>query len=1090
MKLKTKTKIIIIAAAVLLIAAICVIFAVFRNKPTSEENQNAPTRKHTLMIYMVGSDLESKSAAGSKDLEEILASGIDSQTVDVVVAAGGTARWRNDFITAEDKNVYLHLKDNTFQQVHTTESTSMGEAAPLSDFLNYCHTNYPNDEFSLIMWDHGSGPVIGYGKDILFNNDSLTLTEMKQALENSPFHKDNKLEWVGFDACLMASAELAYTWSDYANYMVASQEIEPFFGWDYSFLKNLGKTETKELISTVADSYYQYCKKYYEERGRESQFTTLSCMDLSHAKELSDAIDALFGKADANLAVNYNKMAERRVNTQEIGRASTAFDYDLIDLYDTAKKLEELYPEESQKICSVLDQMILKNVSDNENYNGISLYYPFHNKDFYEDSWKEAYETLGLFPQYRKYLASYQEKWLSTDEPVLPSEQNAVEAIDPQTFVFPLTPEQQETYADASFVILERKGDGEYTSLFSSHSVTNENGVLTADFDGRVIYAKNDLNQYLIPASTQHDTSGDHTRYSVYLSLANQSSDSLFTSVLDANQSQEPAKEYQAVGHRFQIALNNETGNVSTSALVPYDMETDVNQITGGKLEEADLSQWVVYNFYQRTHIYPQRYNNGMLKPTSEWIQSGSTSLSELYIVNGLTFCYEPLANGEYYLLFEVTDTHGNQFASELLPIQVENANAPISEQLPEPPLPPMEYQWNSADRLKVYEKDGISLYIKQIEDDGHKNYSFDAENQTKDTYRVSIHDVIFNKTVVDTIGIKFNALPNSTSTPFLDGGFHLKPIIEGGEISQFETVDFKLDIQKDSNEKTLVNNQPISITLSGDGVITAEETGYFKQSYTAPFLGAQAGLQELYQSDGLTVTLLGFGKNELLEGEGYGMLCVENNSQQEKYFSLTNLTINDVVFGYLHVTQTTIQPATKQYISFTVAPYDAKPLKAINSMKISVEEWKSSDVTEGFGKITWCEVNLSQKSSAIQQFTEGDKVLLEENGVRICLKKHSEGSRDFDVTVVNSSQESITIDFEKGSTVVDGTPYPDDMLFSEGGSIGPGQCANAKITIPQELYWEKYNQIEGTLLVKNFANDLVFFEGSKPIILKSEEKR
>ena len=54
----------------------------------------------------------------------------------------------------------------------------------------------------------------------------LSIEELENALDASPF-KDEKLEWLGFDACLMSSVEVAACIAPYSHYMVASQETEP-----------------------------------------------------------------------------------------------------------------------------------------------------------------------------------------------------------------------------------------------------------------------------------------------------------------------------------------------------------------------------------------------------------------------------------------------------------------------------------------------------------------------------------------------------------------------------------------------------------------------------------------------------------------------------------------------------------------------------------------------------------------------------------------------------------------------------------------------------------------------------------------------
>ena len=49
----------------------------------------------------------------------------------------------------------------------------------------------------------------------------------------------DKLDLLGFDACLMATYEVASTLAPLADRMVASQELEPGHGWDYRALSVL-----------------------------------------------------------------------------------------------------------------------------------------------------------------------------------------------------------------------------------------------------------------------------------------------------------------------------------------------------------------------------------------------------------------------------------------------------------------------------------------------------------------------------------------------------------------------------------------------------------------------------------------------------------------------------------------------------------------------------------------------------------------------------------------------------------------------------------------------------------------------------------
>ena len=85
-------------AAILLILLI-VIFT--GNKSNSSNNVS-----RTVMIYMVGSDLESQNGLGTVDLEEIDYFKMDNQNVNVLLIAGGSNDWYNNYIDKNETSIY------------------------------------------------------------------------------------------------------------------------------------------------------------------------------------------------------------------------------------------------------------------------------------------------------------------------------------------------------------------------------------------------------------------------------------------------------------------------------------------------------------------------------------------------------------------------------------------------------------------------------------------------------------------------------------------------------------------------------------------------------------------------------------------------------------------------------------------------------------------------------------------------------------------------------------------------------------------------------------------------------------------------
>ncbi len=523
---------------------------------------NVTSEKTTLMVYMIGSDLESKSGAASGDLTEIEESGVDLNRNNILVYTGGAKAWHNDVSDATENRI-LSLTTDGWKTEDHLEQTSMGEAETLANFLNYCVKNKPAEHYALILWNHGNGPLIGYGKDSLFNNDTLTLSEMKTALDASSFCNENKLAWVGFDACLMSGAEVAEILSDYADYMVASQEIEPVFGWQYGFLNSLGKTDTVSFLCGITEKYLNTCIEYYEKKGYENKDCTLACIDLSYARQLRDQINELFQKAEEDISEKYDMLTARRVGSRAIGRASTASEYDLVDLRDLASKLSEEYPEQSKAIIDTIDKMVVKNATNAKSVSGLSLYYPFFNKTYYNEAWCQTYRELNIFSDYVNYLSKYEKIWL--DDNKINSQTSLMPSmISSGQYALELSQEQMQQVASARYYILRKDGKEKYTKVYSSSNVENVKSRLIANYDGNIIYAHSKLNDYFIPYIVEHDTTDGVTSYSIPATLDNSIGSGLDNIDIEHSLIAEKC--------RFVISADKKSNNIQINSLMPNEV--------------------------------------------------------------------------------------------------------------------------------------------------------------------------------------------------------------------------------------------------------------------------------------------------------------------------------------------------------------------------------------------------------------------------------------------------------------------------------------------------------------------------------------
>ena len=175
------------------------------NNPPPEKNYEDGT--YTLMIYLCGSNLESRSGSATKNIAEMLTAQIPENSK-VVIQTGGSKKWRDYGISADHSNRY-ELRNGELVLIEQNMNVNMGLSSSLEAFLLWGEENYPAEHRSVILWDHGGGSMKGVCNDERFYNDALTLPEMRSAFAKAYEASGRKYEFVGFDACLMATYTLS-----------------------------------------------------------------------------------------------------------------------------------------------------------------------------------------------------------------------------------------------------------------------------------------------------------------------------------------------------------------------------------------------------------------------------------------------------------------------------------------------------------------------------------------------------------------------------------------------------------------------------------------------------------------------------------------------------------------------------------------------------------------------------------------------------------------------------------------------------------------------------------------------------------------
>lgn len=370
----------------------------------------AASPKATVMIYMIGSNLQGQDGLANINIGQMAQVG-SSDNLKIVLETGGVSP--TDPKSANWTTVKRQLvQPNGLQPLSDLGTIDMADPATLQAFIQWAETSYPADKYHLILWDHGGGTIRGFGADENFNNQSLTLAQLTQALSGALSATGKGFETIGFDACLMATIEVASALSPYSRYLVASEETEPGSGWDYAaFLEAIQgdpAIDGKSLGKIIADSFQ------VQTAGQSQEFAkaiTLSVTDLSQVGPVVSALEALSGRVESDLSIETSTnrpiwlaVSKARAQTESYGNDETHQSFtDMTDLDELATLVEPTFPNEATALSSSLTQAVVYKISGSArpNSNGLSVYFP------YKMSYDPAYNSVNFSASYKAMVSNY-----------------------------------------------------------------------------------------------------------------------------------------------------------------------------------------------------------------------------------------------------------------------------------------------------------------------------------------------------------------------------------------------------------------------------------------------------------------------------------------------------------------------------------------------------------------------------------------------------------------------------------------------------------------------------------------------------------
>ncbi|MBL0062494.1 MAG: hypothetical protein IPP40_13670 [bacterium] len=265
--------------------------------------------KWTVMLYGAGNnDLDQANNGTSyivqdvQDMERVGSqSGMNVIAMVSRFGGGGNARYYHiGQFPNENPNV---LSSPELQNLGTKD---MSDPQTLRNFLNYCKTNYPADNYQLIIDDHGAGWPGSCSDELSGAGGLLTLPETREAIATSDIGHVDVLTW---HACLMSMAEVAYELRTVCDYMTSCQFTMPM---ENILAADLWLGWLKDNQSAAIEAYAHKVVESVITRAQFKQKTTHYAMiKMSEMQNLGAAIgnfgNILVQEGGANCAQRFER---------------------------------------------------------------------------------------------------------------------------------------------------------------------------------------------------------------------------------------------------------------------------------------------------------------------------------------------------------------------------------------------------------------------------------------------------------------------------------------------------------------------------------------------------------------------------------------------------------------------------------------------------------------------------------------------------------------------------------------------------------------------------------------------------------------
>lgn len=431
-----------------------------------------------------------------------------------------------------------------------------GDPETLAAFISETIKAYPAANYGLIISDHGASWP-GVGGDESHDHDSLTLPELDQAIEQGLADAGvDKLAMLGFDACLMATFEVASTMAPHADRLLASQELEPGHGWDYTALEAAYRGATvDELGSALIEGFRNQALA----SGTENEIT-LSLVDLENFAVVDDAVTAFAAALTERVAdvaptvgrtlaqtLGFGTNPDPRYDThmKDLGILAGEISVDAIDVAD-----------EADAVVRAVNDVVIDKVDGQatRGATGLSIYFPPNDTNYNPD-----YAAVAERTGWADFLTTYYaEGGQIGDLPDFISNDAIVEFADGGLYVSgQFGPEAEDNISEAFLYYGILNGDGTISYIGERPAQVSSDGTGVASAFYNLGY---------LSLSDGEDTSLAYLAYSQDEN-AGTASVSVPLEYYDSNGS-------EAVNGLLELGLNAATGSIVSETYYAYNTTT------------------------------------------------------------------------------------------------------------------------------------------------------------------------------------------------------------------------------------------------------------------------------------------------------------------------------------------------------------------------------------------------------------------------------------------------------------------------------------------------------------------------------------